>query len=119
MSDLPSTWPLVGRQPLLDRITAALRSPAASVVILCGASGVGKTRLAAEAAATLEADGWLAIPIVASETMSAIPLGALAPALAREPIDLQAAARDSVVLFEQVRRAVEVRAAGRRCARWR
>lgn len=114
MSDLPSTWPLVGRQPLLDRITAALRSPAASVVILCGASGVGKTRLASEAASALEAEDWLAVPIVASETMSAIPLGALAPALAREPIDLQAAARDSVVLFEQVRQAVATRAAGRR-----
>lgn len=107
-------WPLVGRDGLLERITAALRSPAASVVVLCGPSGVGKTRLASEAAATLEADGWLVIPVTASETMSAIPLGALAPALAREPIDLQAASRDSVVLFEQVRRAVEGRAEGRR-----
>jgi len=114
MSELQSAWPLVGRGALLDRITATLRSPAASVVILCGPSGVGKTRLAAEAAAILEADGWLSIPIVASETMSVIPLGALAPAFAREPIDLQAASRDSVVLFEQVRRAVESRAAGRR-----
>ena len=113
MTELPSTWPLVGRQGLLDRITATLRSPAASVVILCGASGVGKTRLASEAAGVLAADGWLTIPITASETMAAIPLGALAPALAREPIDLQAASRDSVVLFDEVRRAVDTRAAGR------
>ncbi|MBN9238821.1 MAG: hypothetical protein BGO97_03965 [Micrococcales bacterium 70-64] len=112
--ELSAVWPLVGRDGLLERITAALRSPAASVVVLCGPSGVGKTRLASEAAATLEADGWLVIPVTASETMSAIPLGALAPALAREPIDLQAASRDSVVLFEQVRRAVEGRAEGRR-----
>ena len=112
--ELSTAWPLVGRDSLLERITATLRSPAASVVILCGPSGVGKTRLAAEAASVLENDGWLVVPIVASETMSSIPLGALAPALAREPIDLQAASRDSVVLFEQVRHAVEARAAGRR-----
>ena len=114
MSELQNAWPLVGREPLLERITAALRSPAASVVILCGPSGVGKTRLASEAAAVLVADGWLSIPIVASETMSSIPLGALAPALAREPIDIQAASRDSVVLFEQARQVVENHAAGRR-----
>lgn len=114
MSELQSAWPLVGRQGLLDRITATLRSPAASVVILCGASGVGKTRLASEAAAVLEADGWLIVPVTASETMSSIPLGALAPALAREPIDLGAASQDSVVLFEQVRRSIELMARGKR-----
>ena len=114
MSELQAAWPLVGRQGLLDRITATLRSPAASVVILCGPSGVGKTRLASEAAAVLEADGWIAIPVTASETMSSIPLGALAPALAREPIDIAAAAQDSVVLFEQVRRSIELMARGKR-----
>ena len=114
MSELQSAWPLVGRQQLLDRITATLRSPAASVVILCGPSGVGKTRLASHAAGLLEADGWLAIPVTASETMSSIPLGALAPAFAREPLDLGAVSQDSVVLFEQVRRSIELMATGRR-----
>ncbi|MEP6481808.1 MAG: AAA family ATPase, partial [Rhodoglobus sp.] len=114
MSELQSAWPLVGRQGLLERITATLRSPAASVVILCGPSGVGKTRLAAETAALLESDGWLTVPVTASETMASIPLGALAPALSREPIDLAAAARDSVVLFEQVRRSIDLMAGGRR-----
>lgn len=111
---LRGQWPLVGRESLLATVTASLRSPAASVVVLCGASGMGKTRLAAEAAAVLAGDSWLTIPVTANETVSAIPLGALAPALAIARLELEVVAHDLVALFDQAKRSVETAAVGRR-----
>lgn len=111
---LRGQWPLVGRSALLSTVTASLRSPAASVVILCGASGMGKTRLAAEAGTLLSNDNWLTISVTANETVSAIPLGALAPALAIARLELDVVAHDLAALFDQARRSVETAAAGRR-----
>jgi len=75
---------------------------------------MGKTRLAAEAAALLVADNWLTIPVTASETVSAIPLGALTPALAIARLELDVVAHDPIALFDQARRSVETAAVGRR-----
>lgn len=105
---------LVGRSGMLSRITAALRSPAASVVVLCGPSGVGKSRLAAAAADELATDNWLLLPIAASATMASIPLGAIAPVLWRDRIDVDVATRDSLALFDHVRRSIETMSVGRR-----
>ena len=108
-----SQWPLVGRDETLTRISNAFRDASTSVVVLCGPSGVGKTRLAAEVSSVLAAEGWLVIPVAASETLAAIPLGALAPALGGEIRGFDASAHDSAALFERARRSVEASAGGR------
>ena len=109
-----SQWPLVGRADSLSAIAASLRDASASVVVLCGPSGVGKTRLATEAAGLLGSEGWFIIPVTASETLASIPLGALAPALGGELKVFDAAGHDSAALFDRARRVVESSAAGRR-----
>ncbi|MCU1509311.1 MAG: hypothetical protein JWQ12_1576 [Glaciihabitans sp.] len=110
---LRQQWPLVGRHQLLERMLTALRSGTANVVILAGQSGVGKTRLASEANALLSGDNWMVVPITASETVASIPLGALAPALAGETLDVDAVVHDPVALFDLVRRAVDHMSGGR------
>lgn len=112
--EVRSQWPLVGRDELLTRMTAALRSTAASVVVLYGPSGVGKTRLAAEAATILAGDDWLVIPVTASATIAPIPLGAIVPALAGSGLDLDALINEPAGPFEPIRRAIESLAADRR-----
>jgi DNA-binding CsgD family transcriptional regulator len=109
---LRGEWPLIGRDELISTITASLRSPTASVVVLCGASGVGKSRLAAEAAAALGEAQWLTIPVRASDAIAAIPLGALAPALAQ--LSDAGLPETSTALFDSARAAVGAAAQGRR-----
>jgi DNA replication protein DnaC len=46
---MPVVWPLVGRQEVLRRIAEAMRRPGSVGVVLVGAVGVGKARLAVEA----------------------------------------------------------------------
>jgi DNA-binding CsgD family transcriptional regulator/tetratricopeptide (TPR) repeat protein len=113
-SALHSQWPLTGRAEPLARITATLRSPSSNVVLLTGASGIGKSRLAAEAAAVLADDNWLVIPVAASTMMASIPLGALAPAISTGRSELETVGHDPIALFELARRAVLSLAAGRR-----
>lgn len=112
MLTLRQKWPLVGREPLLQHIRATLGSPSATVVLLCGPSGVGKTRLAAEAADLLAENDWLIIPIAANEASSAIPLAALAPAFAVSRLDITSG--DAVTVFEQATAALDAAAGGRR-----
>ncbi len=49
----PQTNSFVGREPELARLAALLADPAARIVTLTGGAGVGKTRLAVRAAASL------------------------------------------------------------------
>jgi DNA-binding CsgD family transcriptional regulator/tetratricopeptide (TPR) repeat protein len=109
-----SQWPLVGRAESLGAIAKSLRDASTSVVVLCGPSGVGKTRLATETAGLLGSEGWFIVPVSASETLGTIPLGALAPALGGEIRGFDAAAHDSAALFDRARKVVELSAAGRR-----
>jgi AAA ATPase domain len=74
-------WPLVGRQEELALVGQALGASGTSGVVLAGAAGVGKTRLAREALAAAEARRWVARWAVATEAAASIPLGALAPLL--------------------------------------
>lgn len=54
---LPSPLtPLVGRQEVLQALVAQLRDPSCRLVTLCGLGGVGKSRLAIQAARDLRAD---------------------------------------------------------------
>ncbi|MFJ4828305.1 tetratricopeptide repeat protein, partial [Streptomyces bacillaris] len=49
--------PVRGREAELERIGALVRAPGGSMVVVCGAGGLGKTTLAAEAAAQARAQG--------------------------------------------------------------
>jgi DNA-binding CsgD family transcriptional regulator len=109
-----SQWPLTGRDEQLGQITAVLRSSFVSIVVLTGESGVGKSRLAAESAATLTVDGWAVIRVAASAMLTATPLGALIPAISpgRDAIDV--VVRDSLAIFDLVRESIDRLAKGNR-----
>ena len=66
-------WPLVGRGQELTRIAAAIHRPLPAGVVLVGASGVGKTRLATEALNQARADGATVEWAVATEAAASQP----------------------------------------------
>lgn len=83
------TWPLVGRAEELQFVAAALR-PRSGVggVVLVGAAGVGKTRLAREMLADAETRGVAIRRATATASSRPLPLGAFAGLLGdvgREP----------------------------------
>lgn len=72
-------WPLTGRDEELDLLGEILRGEhESSGVLLAGAAGVGKTRLAREALAGLTAQGRLPRWAVATASARNLPLGAFA-----------------------------------------
>jgi DNA-binding CsgD family transcriptional regulator len=71
-------WPLVGREQELGRIAAAIDRPPPAGVVLVGASGVGKTRLATEALTLARARGATVEWAVATEAAASIPFGPVA-----------------------------------------
>ena len=73
-----TNWPLIGRQEELSVVEHALDDGQYRGLLLAGASGVGKTRLAREALAAAEAAGCDTNWAVASRTVAGIPFGALA-----------------------------------------
>src|SRR5687768_15218468 len=100
-------WPLVGRAEELNVLLEVLRGGERGVVI-AGALGVGKTRLAREVAAGLESEmvvEWAA----ATPASASIPFGALAHLLP----DVAAAPDDRLRLLRSITAAVEARAGGR------
>ena len=73
--------PLVGREAELDHVIKTLsESPTASVVI-AGKAGVGKSRLAAEAADLVAAEGRTVAHVIATLGASGIPFGAFSSLL--------------------------------------
>ncbi|MFC5995830.1 LuxR C-terminal-related transcriptional regulator [Pseudonocardia hispaniensis] len=77
--EAPGAWPLTGRDSELRAIGQALRETGG--VLLAGAAGVGKTRLARAAAlAWAHAVRW----VCASESSRSIPLGAFVPVLGED-----------------------------------
>jgi AAA ATPase domain len=71
-------WPLVGRADELALIDQALAGSGTSGVVLAGAAGVGKTRLAREAVAAAATKGWVSRWAVATQAAASIPFGAVA-----------------------------------------
>src|SRR5437870_898861 len=74
---MPQSWPLLGRETELAYLTEALAGGQAGVV-LAGAAGVGKTRLAREALARAEGQGATTTWVVASRAHASIPFGSFA-----------------------------------------
>src|SRR5258708_36449580 len=80
----PHGWPLLGREAELAHLMEAIAGGRPGVV-LAGASGVGKTRLAREALALAEAAGSATMWVVATRAGASIPPGSFAH-LVPEPL---------------------------------
>lgn len=95
-------WPFAGREPELAQLQATFAGSEVDAVLVTAPAGVGKTRLAREAVATLGAahTAW----VTATRSAAAIPFGAVAPLLP-----------DSVASGSSLEL---VRATGRRLAGW-
>ena len=78
-------WPLVGRDPELELGAELLTRRAPTGVLLAGAAGVGKTRLAQEITTSPAAATSTVLWVRASASAASIPLGAFAPLLDHEP----------------------------------
>ena len=72
-------WRLTGRSEELRVIAAALADPHVSGVVVRGAAGVGKSRVAREALNSAASAGWESRWIAGGCAARAVPLGALTP----------------------------------------
>jgi DNA-binding CsgD family transcriptional regulator len=71
------SWPLVGRRAELEALVGAIGDAGAAGVVLAGAAGVGKTRLAREALTTARAAGREVEWVAATRAAATIPFGAV------------------------------------------
>ncbi len=69
-------WPLTGRSEEMAAIQAAISASDASGIVVYGAAGVGKSRIANEAVAAAQARGCECRWVVGASSARAIPLGA-------------------------------------------
>ncbi|WP_158558227.1 LuxR C-terminal-related transcriptional regulator [Spongiactinospora gelatinilytica] len=93
------TWPFAGRDKELETLIRFARDRAARGVVIVGAAGVGKSRLAAEVLRGLADDRHTVLRIRATKATSGIPNGALAdllPARAPEGNTLRWAAEEII-----------------------
>ncbi len=70
------SWPLIGRSEEIRTIEAAISASDVPGILLCGAEGVGKTRIAREALSAAASKGWETRWTVGTSSARAIPLGA-------------------------------------------
>jgi DNA-binding CsgD family transcriptional regulator len=103
-------WPLVGRAEELATIQGAMGGSEASGIVISGAAGVGKTRLAREVLDRAQARGLAVRWAVATQAASAIPFGALAQLLP----DLGERAAGQTQLLRWAAAALQEAAAARR-----
>jgi DNA-binding CsgD family transcriptional regulator len=97
-------WPLVGRQAELEALAGALGDGRIGGVVLAGAAGVGKTRLAREASARAVGAGWGVEWVAATRAAASIPFGAvshLLPATGRLSDDRLDVLRRAAALFAE------------------
>ncbi|UVO13651.1 LuxR C-terminal-related transcriptional regulator [Mycobacterium sp. SVM_VP21] len=71
-------WPLTGRGEELQLVADALADAERRGVLIAGRAGVGKTRLAREAAEAMAAAGWAVSRLAGTATGRSVPLGAFA-----------------------------------------
>lgn len=100
------TWPFVGRVGELQLIRDALTT--GTGIVLAGAPGVGKTRLAREAIGQADPRRYLGLWVAATSATTPVPLGAFAPLL---PAELRGG---PVSLLREVTRALLERSGTRR-----
>lgn len=70
------SWPLIGRTEEMRIIDAAMSASAVSGILVCGAAGVGKSRLSREALSAAASQGCETRWTVGTASARAIPLGA-------------------------------------------
>lgn len=83
----PSAWPLLPRPEVFEDVVAALLSSPIRSHLLRGASGIGKSTIAAQVSAKLIAGGRRVVPIVALAELREVPLAALAPVLGARAVE--------------------------------
>lgn len=71
-------WPLTGRAEELDLVGQSLTGGECKGMVIAGAAGVGKTRLAREAANAAARTGWTVRRVAGTATGRAVTLGAFA-----------------------------------------
>jgi len=74
-------WPLVGRDEELAVIAELITGAEQRGLVIAGAAGTGKSRLAMEALAMARRKGWSGLRVAASRAAGTIPLGVFAPLL--------------------------------------
>src|SRR3954471_7014028 len=99
-------WPMVGRHEELQSGLRAIAGKSCRGWLVCGAAGVGKTRLAMECLASAERAGAATVRVTATRTTGQLPLGALAHLLPPEVTG----ATDPTVVYDAVSRALRERA---------
>jgi DNA-binding CsgD family transcriptional regulator len=102
---LPGAWPLVGRG---DEVALALESLRhLGCVILAGASGVGKTRLAREVLAASASGGARPQWVAATRSAATVALGAFAHLVPGESLAVSEGQDRRAVIFDAIVRAIE------------
>jgi DNA-binding CsgD family transcriptional regulator/tetratricopeptide (TPR) repeat protein len=113
MEQVLAPWPLAGRAAVVERAAAALAGHVRTLVI-SGASGVGKSRIAGAVGEALGAQGWTVLAASATSIMSSVPLGALLPLFSADRVQLAQAASDPGMLLHRAIAALEDRGPGPR-----
>lgn len=72
------SWPLTGRSEEMRVIGAALAAPDVAGILLCGAAGVGKSRIARDALSAARSHGYEDRWTVGTTSARTLPLGAFA-----------------------------------------
>jgi DNA-binding CsgD family transcriptional regulator len=70
------SWPLIGRTGQMRTIESAIAAPDVAGVVVSGAAGVGKTRIAREALSFAKSRGFEVRWVVGASSARSIPLGA-------------------------------------------
>jgi DNA-binding CsgD family transcriptional regulator len=81
------SWPLTGRTEELRSIGTAIADPDSAGIIVCGAAGVGKSRVAREALAMATSQGCVARWVVGTTAGRGLPFGALSSWAAPAGVD--------------------------------
>src|SRR3954452_20446743 len=97
----PDRWPLVGRESARASLADALVGQLPGNVVITGAAGVGRTRMAREATMLAEGQGRRVRWVAATAPAAGVPLGALAHLLPRMD-----SAADSLALLGQAAEAI-------------
>ena len=102
-----TSWPLLGRDVELAQIAASIDDPECGGIVIIGAAGVGKTRLAAHTLEMANGRGMASSAVRATRSGSGIPFAALAPLLPELDLPIDATAG----LLQDAARAIDERRA--------